>query len=103
MRGGEIFVPKLPAISMVDLAKTLSPHSEINVVGIRPGEKVHEKLISCNERNVREEYDRFIVYPSYNILMDDENYHVVAEPYGRDYSSDLPPLTPFGLNKLLEV
>jgi UDP-N-acetylglucosamine 4,6-dehydratase len=46
MRGGEIFVPKIPSMRVVDLAKAMAPHVGLEVVGIRPGEKLHEELIS---------------------------------------------------------
>jgi UDP-N-acetylglucosamine 4,6-dehydratase len=72
MQGGEIFVPKLPAMNICYLAKAIAKDPEIFEIGIRPGEKLHEKLISLNEMNVEEEDDRFIVKPSYNIFTDDE-------------------------------
>jgi UDP-N-acetylglucosamine 4,6-dehydratase/5-epimerase len=64
MQGGEIFVPKLPAMDICSLAKAVAPGSEIFEVGIRPGEKIHEKLISNNERNVVEEKDRYVILPT---------------------------------------
>ena len=47
--GGEIIVPKIPSIRIIDVAKIVAPKSKINVVGIRPGEKLHEELISIHE------------------------------------------------------
>jgi len=49
MHGGEIFVPKIPSMRMVDLAETIAPGCEIETIGIRPGEKLHEVLISEDE------------------------------------------------------
>ncbi|MCJ7824223.1 MAG: UDP-N-acetylglucosamine 4,6-dehydratase (inverting), partial [Anaerolineales bacterium] len=46
MEGGEVFVPKIPSMRVVDLAKAIAPDAEIEVIGIRPGEKLHEVLIS---------------------------------------------------------
>jgi UDP-N-acetylglucosamine 4,6-dehydratase/5-epimerase len=46
MRGGEIFVPKIPSMRVVDLARAMAPNAELRIVGIRPGEKLHEELIS---------------------------------------------------------
>src|SRR6202167_4809629 len=46
MQGGEIFVPKIPSMRMSDLAETIAPGCEIDVIGIRPGEKFHEVLVS---------------------------------------------------------
>jgi UDP-N-acetylglucosamine 4,6-dehydratase len=49
MYGGEVFVPKIPSMRMVDLAKALAPDADIRIIGIRPGEKLHEVLISEDE------------------------------------------------------
>jgi len=49
--GGEILVPKIPSYKILDLAKAIAPESKINIVGLRPGEKIHEELITDNESN----------------------------------------------------
>ena len=49
MQGGEVFVPKIPSMKITDLAKAVAPEATVNVVGIRPGEKLHEVLISEDE------------------------------------------------------
>ena len=65
MQGGEIFVPKLPSMKIVDVAKTLAPNCQIKVVGIRPGEKIHEVLITEDEaRRTLELDDAFVVHPT---------------------------------------
>lgn len=65
MRGGEIFVPKMPSTSIVDLAKAIAPQCGIDVIGIRPGEKLHECLITVEEsRNLIECEDMFIILPN---------------------------------------
>ncbi|MEN6482687.1 MAG: UDP-N-acetylglucosamine 4,6-dehydratase (inverting) [Anaerolineaceae bacterium] len=65
MRGGEVFVPKIPSMTVVDLAKTIAPNAKINVTGIRPGEKLHEVLISDDEaRTTVELEDMFVVQPA---------------------------------------
>ncbi len=46
MRGGEIFVPKLPSMRIADLARAIVPNAEFEIIGIRPGEKLHEEMIS---------------------------------------------------------
>jgi len=64
MVGGETFVPKLPSVRVIDLAKAIAPNCELEVVGIRPGEKLHEILIPEDEaRNALEYDDHFIVLP----------------------------------------
>jgi len=49
MLGGEVFVPKIPSMKIVDLASAIAPDAELNVIGIRPGEKLHEVLIHEDE------------------------------------------------------
>ncbi len=64
MRGGEVFVPKIPSMTVSDLARAVAPEAEIEVVGIRPGEKLHEVLIGEDEaRTTVELEDMFIVHP----------------------------------------
>ena len=46
MKGGEIFVPKIPSIKITDLASAMFPNKELKIVGLRPGEKLHEEMIS---------------------------------------------------------
>ena len=65
MQGGEVFVPKIPSMRMVDLAKALAPEARVEIIGIRPGEKLHESLISEDEaRNAVELDDMFVVQPA---------------------------------------
>jgi UDP-N-acetylglucosamine 4,6-dehydratase/5-epimerase len=64
MQGGEVFVPKLPSMNIVDVARAVAPDAEIDFIGPRPGEKIHEALISRSEaRNVVEMDDVYIVKP----------------------------------------
>ena len=90
---GEIFVPKLPAMSIVRLAHAIVHKPEFTIIGIRPGEKVHEKLVSKNEKNVLLEKDRFVILPSYNIFTDDESVTVpnlLSYEYTSDKARSLP-------------
>ncbi len=65
MQGGEVFVPKIPSMKVIDLAHAIAPKASINVIGIRPGEKLHEVLISEDEaRNTVELKDMYIVQPA---------------------------------------
>jgi UDP-N-acetylglucosamine 4,6-dehydratase len=65
MHGGEVFVPKIPSTTIVDLAKAISPDAEIEFIGIRPGEKLHEVLISEDEaRSTVELEDMYVVQPA---------------------------------------
>ena len=51
MYGGEIFVPKIPSYKIMDIALAINPKAKINFIGIRPGEKIHEEMISLVEGN----------------------------------------------------
>jgi UDP-N-acetylglucosamine 4,6-dehydratase len=65
-KGGEIFVPKIPSMNIIFLAKAIAPDAEIEITGIRPGEKLHECLLSEDEaRNAIESDERFIVLPNH--------------------------------------
>jgi UDP-N-acetylglucosamine 4,6-dehydratase/5-epimerase len=66
MRGGELFVPKIPSMRIVDLAKALAPNLPIKVVGIRPGEKLHEVMVTDDDsRQTLELEDRYIIEPAF--------------------------------------
>ncbi len=65
MKGEEIFVPKLPSMKIADLAKVLAPHLPLKTYGIRPGEKLHEHLITQEEAKFASEYpDHYVVKPN---------------------------------------
>ena len=67
MHGGEVFVPKIPSMKIADLANAIAPGANLEVVGIRPGEKLHEVLISEDEsRSTVEMEDMYVVQPSPN-------------------------------------
>jgi len=64
MDGGELFVPKIPSMRVVDLAKAMAPEAELQVVGIRPGEKLHEEMISVSDaRSTLDLGDRYVIQP----------------------------------------
>jgi UDP-N-acetylglucosamine 4,6-dehydratase/5-epimerase len=66
MHGGEVFIPKLPSMKVTDLAAALAPECEVDVIGIRPGEKLHELLISEDEaRQSVEVADRYVIFPTH--------------------------------------
>lgn len=65
MTGGEIFIPKLPSMHIISLAKAIGPKSPQAIIGIRPGEKLHETLITADEaRNADEFEDHFVITPA---------------------------------------
>lgn len=65
MRGGEVFVPKIPSMRVTDLARAIAPECETKIVGIRPGEKLHEIMISEDDaRHAMEHDDYFAILPA---------------------------------------
>lgn len=66
MRGGEIFVPKIPSMTMPDLVQAMSPGAGMKIIGIRPGEKLHEMMISADDaRQTVELADRYVIEPTF--------------------------------------
>lgn len=66
MSGGEVFVPKMPSMKIIDLAHAIAPGCEVKVTGIRPGEKLHEVLVSAEEsRHALEFDDFFVIQPAF--------------------------------------
>jgi len=89
MHGGEIFVPKIPSMRLLDLAETVAPGCQVEYIGIRPGEKLHEVLVSEDEsRQTLETEDMYVIQPSHP-WWKSENW-VGAKPLreGFRYSSD---------------
>lgn len=79
MRGGEIFVPKLPTMKVVKLAQAIGPECDIQEIGIRPGEKMHEVLIPFDEARSTLEFERhYTVQPAFSWWSRDE----LVEPNG---------------------
>jgi UDP-N-acetylglucosamine 4,6-dehydratase len=89
MHGGEIFVPKIPSMRLIDMAETIAPGCEIETIGIRPGEKLHEVLISEDEaRNTLEVEDRYIIQPAHSWWRRENWVNGVSLPEGFRYASD---------------
>ena len=64
MHGGEIFVPKIPSMKIIDFARTIAPNCKFKIIGIRPGEKLHEVLVSVDDaRYAFEKSDRYVICP----------------------------------------
>ena len=75
MKGGEIFVPKLPSIKIIDLIKALNPKAKIEIVGIRPGEKLYEVMCPNDEVNNTFEFkDYYLIYPAIRYYYLNNNY-----------------------------
>lgn len=95
MHGGEIFVPKLPSMRMTDLARVMAPQVPIRLVGIRPGEKLHEVMCPLDDYHLTLEFDdHYVIRPaivmghcdSFDVNALGENGRPVPELF--EYSSD---------------
>jgi len=95
MRGGEIFVPKIPSMKIIDLAEAIAPKIPIKIIGIRPGEKLHEVMCPRDDWHLTLEFhDHYVITPSikfgvegyYNLNPLGETGIPVPEEF--EYSSD---------------
>jgi len=95
MKGGEIFIPKIASMKMVDLAKSMAPHLGVKIIGIRPGEKMHEIMVPKDDSHLTLEFhDHYVIQPS--ILFTQRNdftCNALGEKgtpvkYGFEYSSE---------------
>lgn len=89
MQGGEIFVPKIPSLKIIDLAQLVAPEAEIYTTGIRPGDKLHEILITEDEARHAKEYDTYyVIEPEFMVWKMRENNSGTPLPEGFIYKSD---------------
>ncbi|WP_211102432.1 UDP-N-acetylglucosamine 4,6-dehydratase (inverting) [Azospirillum brasilense] len=91
MQGGEIFVPKIPSMRITDLARAMAPHLPHKPVGIRPGEKLHEVMITEDDsRQTFELPDRFVIEPAFAFWTHEPYQRLGAQPVadGFRYASD---------------
>lgn len=91
MQGGEIYIPKIPSMKVLDMARSLAPDLEIREIGIRPGEKLHEQMITRDDgRQTIALKDRYIITPQFRFWSD--NYYMEQDatpvPEGFKYASD---------------
>lgn len=106
MKGGEIFIPKIPSMRIVDLAECMAPRLPLDEIGIRPGEKLHEVMITEDDsRTTVELPDRFIIEPAFNQWSNDrekpENAVSVVEGYRYASDSNTAWLTVDEMSRLL--
>ncbi len=92
MAGGEVFVPKIPSTRIMDIAKAVAPECKTEIVGIRPGEKLHECMIPADESRLAVEYpDHYIIRPSQRSWTRETPYYETTGkpcPRGFSYTSD---------------
>jgi len=95
MQGGEIFVPKIPSVLIMDLARAMSPNTPIKIIGIRPGEKIHEIMCPADDSHLTVEFkDHFVIQPSIRFFSrtndftcNSLNEHGEVVKHGVEYSS----------------
>ncbi len=89
LHGGEIFVPKIPSMNIMDLAAAIAPECRTEVVGIRPGEKLHEVMVPEDEaRHTVEMDDRYVILPAFEPFEDLGYAKEKRCPIGFRYGSD---------------
>ncbi|MBV9573042.1 MAG: UDP-N-acetylglucosamine 4,6-dehydratase (inverting) [Acidobacteriales bacterium] len=106
MHGGEIFVPKIPSMKLSDMAGAIAPGCEVETIGIRPGEKLHEVLISEDEaRHTLELPDMFVIQPAHAWWRKEHWQQARPLAEGFRYASDSNPhwLSSRQLNELIEA
>jgi FlaA1/EpsC-like NDP-sugar epimerase len=105
MRGGEVFVPKIPSMKVTDVADVIAPKAKQRIVGIRPGEKLNETLITGEEAvHTREFNDYFIIEPEFTFW---DKANIAGSrplPQGFSYTSDTNGwwLKPGEMKRMLE-
>ena len=95
MQGGEIFVPKIPSIRIVDLATSMAPDTPIKIIGLRPGEKLHEVMCPADDSHLTIAFDdHFVISPTINFFDKNVDYLVnrlgeqgTPVPFGFEYNS----------------
>jgi FlaA1/EpsC-like NDP-sugar epimerase len=89
--GGELFVPKIPSYKILDVAKAIGPNCKYPIVGIRPGEKVHEEMISTSDSFNTYDIDKYYVIipqnPNWNVNDFIDSFSAVKVKKGFSYNS----------------
>lgn len=89
MHGGEIFVPKIPSMNIMDLAKAIAPNCETKIIGIRPGEKLHEAMIMGDDARHTVEFDTYyVIQPEFSFWSKQFAAGGKELPQGFEYTSD---------------
>lgn len=89
MIGGEVFIPKIPSMRLTDIVLSIAPNARIDVIGIRPGEKLHETLITAEEAGRTKEFDTyFIVEPEHPFWSEENHKEGKPAESGFEYKSN---------------
>jgi UDP-N-acetylglucosamine 4,6-dehydratase len=104
MHGGEIFVPKIPSTKITDIARIMGPELPTKVIGIRPGEKLHETMITEDDSRMTISFpDRYVIQPALSFWSGENHPGNEPVPEGFRYASNINDewLDDAGLTKLL--
>jgi FlaA1/EpsC-like NDP-sugar epimerase len=89
--GGELFVPKIPSYKIMDVAKAIGPDCEYKIIGIRPGEKIHEEMITTSDAFTTYDLGKYYVIlpqvPCWNLNEYIQHFNASPVPEGFNYSS----------------
>jgi len=89
MIGGEIFVPKIPSYKVIDVAKAISSSAKIKIIGIRPGEKLHEEMVSLSDSINTIEYNKhFVIIPNSEFIGLNKNKYMKLHKKGKSCNND---------------
>ena len=98
MHGGELFIPKIPSATILDLAKAMAPNLPLKIIGIRPGEKLHEIMCPFDDSHLTLEFhDHFVIKPSISFALEvdyaknNKGELGTAVPDGFEYNSGTNP------------
>jgi UDP-N-acetylglucosamine 4,6-dehydratase len=106
-QGGEIYIPKIPSFRIVDLAKSIKKNCRFKIIGIRPGEKIHEEMITVNDSlNTLESKDHYIIIPPEKkkiYLSKNKNYKPVKEDFSYNSFNNKEFLSIKKLNEIVNL
>lgn len=89
MQGGEVFIPKMPSVRITDLVAAVAPGAKVDKIGIRPGEKLHEMLVTVDEsRHTSDRGDHFLIEPEHPWWRSNDSTHARSPEQEFVYSSD---------------
>ena len=106
--GGEIFIPKIPSYKITDIAKAIAPDCEIEIIGIRPGEKIHEEMITTSDAfhtyDLGKYYTILPSVPNFDIneFIKSFNAYKVSEGFNYDSGSNTEWETVESLRRLIK-
>jgi len=109
MKGGEIFVPKIPSMKVTDVARAIAPDCKIKIIGIRPGEKLHEIMITTDDSLSTLEYEDYYVIMSSTVNWQsnydnqDEDFKLVEEDFSYSSFNNQEWLTVEDFKKLASI